>query len=111
MKVAQQSSGSSIQLLQRIPGLRIEDMDAGCCGLGGTYGLSREKFELSLRIGSGLFRKIEEFTVDRVSTDCGACKLQIEQGAKLHGRAVEHPLVILRAALRKGVKREIPGRA
>jgi len=104
LKVLPESSQSSIQLLELIPALEVEDLDAGCCGLGGTYGLSRQKFELSLRMGSQLFRKIGESRADWVSTDCGACKMQIEQGANLNGKAVKHPIVIFWSALRESMK-------
>lgn len=109
LKVLPESSHSSIQLLELIPELRVEDLNAGCCGLGGTYGLSKKKFDLSLRMGSRLFKKIEGSGADRVSADCGACKIQIEQGANLNGEMVEHPIVIFWLALREGMKQSHKG--
>ena len=38
-------------LLARIPGAEVEDLDAGCCGMAGSFGYAREHFDLSRRIG------------------------------------------------------------
>jgi glycerol-3-phosphate dehydrogenase subunit C len=37
-------------LLRMIPGVTIEDMDAGCCGMAGTYGFKQEKYAVSMEI-------------------------------------------------------------
>ena len=38
-------------LLSRIPGAEVVDLDAGCCGMAGSFGYAREHFDLSRRIG------------------------------------------------------------
>jgi Fe-S oxidoreductase len=38
-------------LLGRIPGATVVDLDAGCCGMAGSFGYAREHFELSRAIG------------------------------------------------------------
>ena len=38
-------------LLARIPGAEVVDLDAGCCGMAGSFGYAREHFDLSRRIG------------------------------------------------------------
>jgi FAD/FMN-containing dehydrogenase/Fe-S oxidoreductase len=38
-------------LLERIPGARVTDLDAGCCGMAGSFGYAREHFEVSRQIG------------------------------------------------------------
>ena len=38
-------------LLSRIPGTEVVDLDAGCCGMAGSFGYAREHFDLSQRIG------------------------------------------------------------
>jgi Fe-S oxidoreductase len=38
-------------LLERIPGARVIDLDAGCCGMAGSFGYAREHFEVSRQIG------------------------------------------------------------
>jgi Fe-S oxidoreductase len=38
-------------LLERIPGAQVTDLDAGCCGMAGSFGYAREHFEVSRQIG------------------------------------------------------------
>jgi FAD/FMN-containing dehydrogenase/Fe-S oxidoreductase len=38
-------------LLARIPGTSVTDLDAGCCGMAGSFGYAREHFEVSRAIG------------------------------------------------------------
>jgi FAD/FMN-containing dehydrogenase/Fe-S oxidoreductase len=38
-------------LLTRIPGARIVDPDAGCCGMAGSFGYTRDHYEVSRAIG------------------------------------------------------------
>jgi FAD/FMN-containing dehydrogenase/Fe-S oxidoreductase len=38
-------------LLGRIPGATVIDLDAGCCGMAGSFGYAREHFEVSRAIG------------------------------------------------------------
>lgn len=38
-------------LLERIPGAAVVDLDAGCCGMAGSFGYSKDHFEVSRAIG------------------------------------------------------------
>ena len=38
-------------LLERIPGAQVTDLDAGCCGMAGSFGYAREHFDVSRQIG------------------------------------------------------------
>jgi Fe-S oxidoreductase len=38
-------------LLSRIPGAKISDPDAGCCGMAGSFGYSRDHYDVSRQIG------------------------------------------------------------
>ena len=38
-------------LLEQIPGATVTDLDAGCCGMAGSFGYAREHFEVSRQIG------------------------------------------------------------
>jgi glycerol-3-phosphate dehydrogenase subunit C len=79
-------------LLRLIPGVTVEDMDAGCCGMSGTYGFKQEKYEVSMAIGKELFKSIDASQAEMVATECATCQMQIE-----HGTAVKaiHPVEIL----------------
>ncbi|WP_277997916.1 anaerobic glycerol-3-phosphate dehydrogenase subunit C [Neomoorella glycerini] len=67
-----------------------------CCGMAGTFGYKKEKYNLSLDMGSELFRSIKESRYRYVITDCGMCKLQIEHGT---GYQVLHPVQLIEKSL------------
>jgi anaerobic glycerol-3-phosphate dehydrogenase C subunit len=84
-------------LLRLIPELTIADIQDSCCGIAGTFGMKRENFELSMRIGEPLFSQIAAARPDVVVTPCGTCAIQIRQGS---GLPVTHPMELLRDAYR-----------
>jgi Fe-S oxidoreductase len=43
--------GSAAALLSRIPGATVTSLDAGCCGMAGSFGYAREHFDVSRAIG------------------------------------------------------------
>ncbi len=88
----------SVQLLRKIPELEVNELDAGCCGMAGTYGFKKENYERSLTIGDELFRKIDN-EYEEVLTDCPTCTMQINQATKAN---TVHPLVLLRDAYKRG---------
>jgi Fe-S oxidoreductase len=85
-------------LLERIPGADVTELDAGCCGMAGSFGFESEHYELSMRIGeSRLFpalRKENETTV--VAATGVSCRQQIAHGAQ---RRARHPVELVREAL------------
>ncbi|GAB4157493.1 MAG: FAD-binding and (Fe-S)-binding domain-containing protein [Planctomycetaceae bacterium] len=80
------------ELLALIPGLKVHTINAGCSGMAGTFGLSRENFPTSLQIGRNLIYRLRQGDLDLGSTECSSCKMQMEQGAPL---ATIHPLKLL----------------
>jgi glycerol-3-phosphate dehydrogenase subunit C len=85
----------ALELLKLIPGIQVELIDEGCCGLGGLYGYKKDKYEISMEIGKDLARHLLELKPDAVVTDCEGCRLQIRH---LTGMKVVHPIQILRDA-------------
>lgn len=81
-----------VKLLNLIPEINLLQIDDSCCGMGGTFGLREERFELSMRIGKHLFQQIKDINPDGVITPCSACKIQIEQETKIK---VYHPIKLL----------------
>lgn len=80
-------------LLRKIAIKELIVEDSYCCGISGTYGFKKEKYDLALAIGKPLFEEIKGSEVPVVITDCGTCKLQIIHGT---GLPVKHPVIILR---------------
>lgn len=79
-------------LLRLIPGVTVEDLDAGCCGMSGTYGFKQEKYGISMEIGRELFARIDAVRPQLVATECATCQLQIEHGTSY--KAI-HPAEIM----------------
>jgi glycerol-3-phosphate dehydrogenase subunit C len=96
--------GQVVELLKQIPGLRVESFSDTCCGLGGTFGLKKENFDLSMAVGERLFQEIRDSDVDEVVTSCGACAMQIFQGT---GRRAIHPLSLLAKAYNGGSDHDV----
>jgi len=89
---AQGLDGDFIKLMSLIPGLQVIDLDRGCCGMAGTVGFKHRYYESSMSIGSALSERIKEVSAQIVATDCGGCKMQIEQAANVE---VTHPAILL----------------
>jgi len=85
-------SGASIELLGNTDGIRISDINAGCCGLAGTFGMQKKNYELSEQIGEGIAAALKEMNAETVLTECSACRMQIEH---LTGKKAIHPIKIL----------------
>ena len=90
-------SGSSVDLLEKC-GVKIADINGGCCGLAGTAGMQKKHHDLSDAIGSLLANRISELNPDIILTECAACKMQIEH---LTGKPVLHPVKLLAQALKE----------
>ena len=88
----------AMELLKLVPGVKVTDADAGCCGISGNYGYKAENYDLSMKIGNTLFDTVKASGVDTVLTDCGTCRAQIEHGA--HVKAM-HPITILAKSYNK----------
>ncbi|MFZ4079743.1 MAG: FAD-linked oxidase C-terminal domain-containing protein [Pirellula sp.] len=71
---------NGIKLLELIPGLSVLHADSGCSGMAGVYGLKKENYRTSLRVGWGLISTMQKTQAQIGSTECASCKLQMEQG-------------------------------
>ena len=87
----------ALEVLSLIPGFKIENADAGCCGISGNYGFKSDKYDIAMAVGQRLFDTITDAGVDTVVCDCGTCRLQITHGAKVK---TVHPVSLLRQAYR-----------
>ncbi|QEH35779.1 Anaerobic glycerol-3-phosphate dehydrogenase subunit C [Aquisphaera giovannonii] len=84
-----------LELIRKIPELDVEFIDRGCSGMGGTYGLARGQFRTSLRAGRQLVRRLRDDDIEIGSTECGACRIQMEQGQT---KRTLHPIKLLSLA-------------
>lgn len=80
------------KLLNLIPSLAVLPIEAGCCGMAGTFGLRKSNFRTSIRIGRKLITTMRDPMIDFGATECSACKIQMEQGTT---KPTIHPLKLL----------------
>ena len=85
----------ALDLLALVPELRIVETGASCCGVAGTYGLKREKYDIAMKVGAGLFAEIAEVSPDRAVCDSETCRWQIQRAT---GVGSVHPVEMLHRA-------------
>ena len=90
----------TVALLRAIPGTEVDEVDAGCCGMAGSFGFEAEHYDLSLQIGGQrLFPAVRAESDDTLIAATGvSCRQQIAHGT---GRHASHPVELLHAALRR----------
>jgi glycerol-3-phosphate dehydrogenase subunit C len=64
----------ALEVLRRIPGLKILVSESECCGVAGTYGLKRERYEVAHTVGAGLLEQVRAADVDFVISDSETCR-------------------------------------
>lgn len=90
----------SLALLSRIPGTTVVDLDAGCCGMAGSFGYGKEHFEISRDIGERrLFPAVRNKEPGAVVLAAGvSCRHQVQD---FTGEAALHPAILLRSLLQR----------
>ncbi|MBW8002006.1 MAG: FAD-binding protein [Planctomycetes bacterium] len=86
---------ASIELLDKLCGIKVFDLKAGCCGMAGTFGMLEKNYELSEKMAERLKGALKEVPAKCVLTECGACKMQIEH---ISDKQVMHPVKVLARA-------------
>ena len=71
---------ATLSVLRRIPGAEVVDLDAGCCGMAGSFGYEKQHYEISRLVGEHrLFPKLREAPPEAVVVAPGfSCRLQVE---------------------------------
>jgi glycerol-3-phosphate dehydrogenase subunit C len=83
------------ELLDLIPQLRVTESNATCCGIAGTYGYKKEKYDIAMQVGAKLFEFIQQAGAPVVICDSETCRWQITHGT---GLPAVHPAEILAAS-------------
>lgn len=85
------------ETLQLVPGTEVNTVER-CAGHDGTWGVKKEYFDVSMKIGKPVFRQMGQVDPDYISSDCPIAGRHIQQGLG-GGRAEKaHPLSLLRKA-------------
>lgn len=87
----------ALEILSLIPGVDVRESHARCCGIAGTYGYKKEKYEIAMDVGAELFDFVRAQGTDVEMTACDSetCRWQLEHGTDLPSR---HPIELLAAA-------------
>jgi Fe-S oxidoreductase len=85
-------------LLSRIPSARVVDLDAGCCGMAGSFGYTRDHYDVSRAIAERkLVPAAKAMAPGSVLVAAGtSCRHQV---ADFAGVTAVHPAVLLRSLL------------
>ena len=94
-------TAATLAMLSRIPGVSVHEVDAGCCGMAGSFGFEAEHYEVSMTIGEDrLFPAVRAEPHDTVIAATGvSCRQQIVHGT---GRRPLHPVELMLAATMEG---------
>jgi len=95
---ADMGTATSMAALRLAPGYQVELVNAGCCGMAGSFGYEKEHYDLSMKIGEeALFPAIRAKDEDwEVAVMGVSCRQQVEDGT---GRKARHLVEVLADAL------------
>jgi FAD/FMN-containing dehydrogenase/Fe-S oxidoreductase len=89
--------GASAPALRLIPGLDVQVLDAGCCGMAGSFGFEAEHFDLSVKIANlALMPALAAAPEATVAAPGTSCRHQIHDLAQ---RRALHPLQVIEEQL------------
>jgi Fe-S oxidoreductase len=99
--------GSTLRVLNFIPGAKVVDLDAGCCGMAGSFGYEVEHYDVSRLIGERcLFPAVRAAEPSDVVVAAGfSCRLQIRH---FTGCEAVHPAQLLNKHLSGELSRQPP---
>ncbi|WP_216388513.1 anaerobic glycerol-3-phosphate dehydrogenase subunit C [Arcanobacterium phocae] len=89
----------AIRMMETIPGVKVVESGEPCCGIAGTYGLKKEKYEVAQRVGKPLFDMVKSTNPRLAACETDTCRWQIAKGT---GAKVVHPVQIMHHALGLG---------
>ena len=75
--------------------LELVDLDAGCCGMAGTFGMKSHTYDLSMQTGQPLFERVAAVAPDLLVSECSTCRMQLEQAT---GVPTAHPAELMARA-------------
>ncbi|MFQ3664391.1 MAG: anaerobic glycerol-3-phosphate dehydrogenase subunit C, partial [Chloroflexaceae bacterium] len=85
----------TLDVLGLVPGLTLVPSHASCCGIAGTYALKREKYQIGMDVGAGLFAFVRRSGSSLALCESETCRWQITHAT---GVASKHPIEILARA-------------
>jgi FAD/FMN-containing dehydrogenase/Fe-S oxidoreductase len=92
---------ATVSLLSRIPSVTVVDLDAGCCGMAGSFGYGREHYDVSKAIAERRLIPVAKSMKpgDVLVAPGTSCRHQV---ADLAGANAVHPAVLIRSLMKDG---------
>jgi len=84
------------ELLASMEAISLAESGVECCGIAGTYGLKREKYEIAREVGAPLAARALQHDAELIACDSETCRWQAHQ---LTGLPARHPIELLDEAL------------
>jgi Fe-S oxidoreductase len=96
-----------LNMLRLIPGVTVEEIPSGCCGMAGAFGYEKEHYDISMAMGEeALFPAVRAATDDTIIAAAGtSCREQIKDGTQ---RLAKHPIEILSVSLMESESYNMP---
>lgn len=91
-------TGPAMQVLKAIPGCDAKEIQTGCCGMAGSFGMEKEHYDMSMSVGEmSLFPAIraEEGDFEMVAEGI-SCRQQIQHGTE---KTAKHLVELLAEAM------------
>lgn len=85
----------ALDLMEMIPGVKIEHVQSDCCGIAGTYGYKKEKYQIGMDVGRSLFEQVKASGSSVAVCDSETCRWQIGHAT---GAKMIHPVELLAQA-------------
>ena len=96
-----QNIGRKTEEMLKLTGATVNTVER-CSGHDGTWGVKKEYYEISMKIGKPVFKAMAKDEPDYVSSDCAIAQRHILQGMEEEGsggrKEKQHPLTLLRIA-------------
>jgi Fe-S oxidoreductase len=92
----------TVDALKKIPGALVTTLDAGCCGMAGSFGFEKEHYDLSMTIArQGIVPALNINPMAIVVATGTSCRHQIHD---VTGRHAVHPVEVLNDSLNRKQK-------
>lgn len=93
---SQYMGAPAVRVMEAIPGVTVKESGRPCCGMAGTYGLKKEKYDVAQAMGKPLFDFIKEENPEIAVCEAEPCRWHIRKGS---GAKAVHPSQVIHHAL------------
>ncbi|WP_175955920.1 anaerobic glycerol-3-phosphate dehydrogenase subunit C [Schaalia sp. Marseille-Q2122] len=85
----------AVELMGLIPGVKVVESGQPCCGMAGTYGVKKEKYDIAQAVGQPVFDFIKQVNAELAACDTETCRWQLRTAT---GANVVHPIWLIHKA-------------